>query len=199
VIILANEDNNTAKTNIVDEKNQEEKVDLAEQSDVEDNIMDDADTVSDIDLVSELKKKDEEIKYYIDIAQRVKAEFENYKKRINREREQLYTDITAEVIARFLPVLDNLERAASVECTSEDGKAYAEGVNMVLKQFKEVMSKAGVEEIPAMDEQFDPNFHNAVMHVEDDDYGPNTVIEVLQKGYKLKDKVLRYSMVKVAN
>ena len=102
----------------------------------------------------------------------------------------------ADTAAAFLPVYDNLERALKQETADE---AYKKGVEMTMTQLKEVLTKLGIEEIPALGEPFDPNLHNAVMHVEDESLGENTVAEVFQAGFKLGDKVIRFSMVKVAN
>ncbi|HBM79771.1 MAG: nucleotide exchange factor GrpE [Clostridiales bacterium] len=148
-------------------------------------------------LDSELKEKDKQLSQYIELAQRIKAEFDNYKKRTIREKEQLYTDISANVILKLLPVVDNLERAVSSDAS--DGKSILEGLKMILKQIKDVLCKEGVEEIQSVGKNFDPNLHNAVMHIEDKSYKANTIVEEFQKGYKLKDKVIRHSMVKVAN
>jgi len=137
---------------------------------------------------------------YFDKIQRNAAEFDNYKKRTAKEKEALYSEAFADAVEAFLPVVDNLERAVSaITGESNELKTLREGVDMVCKQLKEVIQKLGVEEIEAQGMTFDPQFHNAVMHLEDEAFGENEVVEVLQKGYKLKDKVLRHSMVKVAN
>ena len=126
---------------------------------------------------------------------RMAAEYDNYRKRTQKEREAAYTDAAADVIKEILPVIDTLERAAQFG----DGDKLSEGVNMTLKMFEEVLAKLGVEEIKAKGEQFDPELHNAVMHGEDENFGENTVAEVFQKGYKKGDRVIRYAMVKVVN
>ena len=126
---------------------------------------------------------------------RMAAEYDNYRKRTQKEREAAYTDAAADVIKEILPVIDTLERAAQFG----DGDKLSEGVNMTLKMFEEVLAKLGVEEIKAKGEQFDPELHNAVMHGEDSELGENIVAEVFQKGYKKGDKVIRYAMVKVVN
>lgn len=148
-------------------------------------------------LKKQLQEKDNELRAYTELAQRVKAEFDNYKKRIAKEREQQYTDITGDIIFKFLPIIDNLERAISVN--SDDSSIIADGIEMILKQFKEILSKEGVEEIEALGQQFNPYYHEAVMHIEDEEYESNAITEVFRKGYKIKDKILRHSMVKVAN
>ena len=127
---------------------------------------------------------------------RLMAEFDNYKKRSARERENIYTDIRVDTVTKFLPVYDNLARALAAETADE---AYKKGVEMTFHQLLEVFKSLGVEEIPAEGEAFDPNLHDAVMHVEDENYGDNVIVQELQKGFKLGDKVIRFSMVKVAN
>lgn len=123
------------------------------------------------------------------------AEYDNFRKRTAKEREGLYADAYADLLVKILPVLDNLERAAQYS----DAATVAQGVTMTLKSFTEVLTGLGIAEIEAQGKPFDPNLHNAVMHVEDDQYGESEVIEVLQKGYIRSGKVLRHAMVKVAN
>ena len=126
---------------------------------------------------------------------RMAAEYENFRKRSAKEREGVYADACADCIAALLPVLDNLERAAQYK--NDDPATVAKGLEMTLKSFYDTLGKLGVTEIPA--ETFDPNVHNAVMHVEDDEHGESEIVEVLQKGFAKGDKVIRYAMVKVAN
>ena len=127
---------------------------------------------------------------------RVAAEYENYRRRSARERENLYTDATAAAVSALLPVLDNLERAVAQPTADE---AYMKGVDMTLKQYYECLSKLGVKEIPALGEQFNPELHNAVMHVEMENCDDNTVVEVFQKGFIMGERVVRHAIVKVAN
>ena len=127
---------------------------------------------------------------------RMAAEYDNFRKRSQKEREGLYADIKADTLLKFLPVYDNLERALSTPTSDE---AYRKGVEMTMVQFNQTLEKLGITEIPALGEKFDPNVHNAVMHVEDESLGENEVVEVFQKGFKLNDKVIRFAMVKVAN
>lgn len=127
---------------------------------------------------------------------RLAAEYDNFRKRSQKEKENAWTDAKAETILSFLPVFDNLERALKAPCSDE---AYAKGVEMTMNEFKKILSKLGVEEIPALGAPFDPNFHNAVMHVEDETVGENTIVEVFQTGFTSGDKVVRFAMVKVAN
>lgn len=131
---------------------------------------------------------------------RLYAEFENYKKRTQKEKDARYADAVIDSVAEILPVLDNLDRALAVEVTSEDAKSFKDGVEMTKKQMVESLAKLGVTEITAVGEQFNPNLHNAVMHVDDETVGENIVVEEFMKGYIYKEeRVVRYSMVKVAN
>ena len=127
---------------------------------------------------------------------RLAAEYDNFRKRTIKEKEASYGNGKSDAVQKMLPVYDNLERALKQETTDE---AYAKGVQMIMTQLKTVLEKLGIEEIPALGETFDPNFHNAVMHMEDDSLGENTVAEVFQTGFKIGDKVIRHAMVKVAN
>ena len=127
---------------------------------------------------------------------RLAAEYDNFRKRSAKEKESAWSDSKANTAAAFLPVYDNLERALKAPCTDE---AYQKGVEMTMNQLKDVLTKLGIEEIPALGEKFDPNCHNAVMHVDDDSVEDNTIVEVFQTGFKSGDKIVRFSMVKVAN
>ena len=135
------------------------------------------------------KQMDEKEEQYLRLA----AEYDNFRK---RSQEGLYQGAKSDAVAAFLPVYDNLERALKQETADE---AYKKGVEMTMTGLKEILSKLGVEEIPALGETFDPALHNAVMHVEDESAGENTVVDVFQAGFKLGDKVIRFAMVKVAN
>ena len=127
---------------------------------------------------------------------RLAAEFDNFRRRTGKEKEGLWGDATAAAVTAFLPVYDNLERAMKQETADE---AYKKGVAMTMTGLQDVLVKLGVETIPALGETFDPNLHNAVMHVEDGNAGENTIVEVFQQGFRLGEKVLRFAMVKVAN
>ena len=127
---------------------------------------------------------------------RILAEFENFKKRSQKERETLYNSILSDVVEVILPVLDNLENAVKVE-TKDEG--YKKGIELVLKQFNDVLKSKGVEEIEALGQTFDPELHEAVRSVQDDEKGEKEVVEVYRKGYKIGSKVIRHSMVAVAN
>ncbi|MCX7694563.1 MAG: nucleotide exchange factor GrpE [Caloramator sp.] len=149
-----------------------------------------------ISIKNQLDEKTKECNEYLELLKRTKAEFDNYRRRTQKEKETIYDDGFADAIKNILPILDNLERAV---LSSEERTPFYEGVEMTLKLFKDTLSKLGIEEIPALNEKFDPNFHNAVMHIEDETLEENIIVEVFQKGYKYKEKILRYSMVKVAN
>ena len=127
---------------------------------------------------------------------RLYAEYENYRKRSAKEREALYSQVKADTVTGFLPVYDNLERALKTGSTDE---AFLKGVEMTMTQLEGVFEKLGLKPIEAVGKPFDANLHNAVMHVEDENYGENEVVEEFQKGFMLGDKVIRFSMVKVAN
>ena len=141
------------------------------------------------------KLREWEDKYF-----RLFAEFDNFKKRSAREKDARYADAVIDTAGAMLDVLDNLQRALTTEVASDDAKALYDGVALVEKQMKEVLAKLKITEIPALGEQFDPNVHNAVMHIEDETVDDNTVVEEFMKGYIYKDsRVVRHSMVKVAN
>ena len=124
------------------------------------------------------------------------AEYDNFRRRSAKEKTDAYSRAKGDAALAFLPVFDNLQRALTAPCTDA---AYAKGVEMTMTQLRDVLTKLGIEEIPTLGEQFDPNLHNAVMHVDDDSVGENTIVEVFQSGFKMGDKVIRFSMVKVAN
>ena len=127
---------------------------------------------------------------------RICAEYDNFRKRSQKEKEALYKDVKADTLKSFLPVYDNLLRALAQP--TEDA-AYAKGVEMIMAQFNSTMEKLGVEKIESLGQSFDPAFHNAVMHVDDESKGENEIVEVFQEGFKMGDKVIRFAMVKVAN
>jgi molecular chaperone GrpE len=127
---------------------------------------------------------------------RLAAEFDNYRKRITKEREALYGDIRSDTIKQLLPVYDNLARALDQECADD---AFYKGVALTMAQLKDILEKCGVTEIPAVGAPFNPDLHNAVMHTEDPALGASTVAEEFEKGFMLGGKVIRCSMVKVAN
>ena len=127
---------------------------------------------------------------------RLAAEYDNYRKRTAKEKENAWSEAKAQTVAAFLPVYDNLERALKQETADE---AYKKGVEMTLKGLQDALTGLGVEVIPALGESFDPNRHNAVMHCDDEEAGESTIVEVFQQGFICGEKVIRFSMVKVAN
>ena len=148
-----------------------------------------------VDNKDELVKKQEELDELTDRYKRVMAEFENHKKRSQKERETLYNMVLSDIIGSILPVVDNLENAAKAETQDTN---YKQGVEMVLKQFKEVLRLKGVEEIKTVGEIFDPSLHEAVSSIQDDTKKSQEIVQEYRKGYKIGSKVIRHSMVVVA-
>ncbi|GFZ30920.1 protein GrpE [Clostridium zeae] len=195
------EDVNTSE---VENENLEEKDTLEEV--LEGEILEDIEFESSNDNVTsfkdeitKLKNENSKLNNELDALKerllRLNAEYENFRKRTSKEKEGIYTDACEDVLKEMFPVLDNLERAVTVDGSVDDLK---KGVDMTVRQFKNAFEKLGVEEIEANGE-FDPNLHQAVMHIEDGNLGANTIADVFQKGYKKGSKVLRFTMVKVAN
>ena len=147
-------------------------------------------------LKAQLKEEKEKSDEYYEHLKRNMAEFDNFKKRISKEKDMMYNTISASVISELLPILDNFEKALNSESTDE---SYKNGMAMIYGQLIDALNKIGVEEIEALNTTFDPNFHEAVMHVEDENFGEKEVVEVFRKGYKIGDTIIRHAMVKVAN
>lgn len=145
--------------------------------------------------VENSKRLSKEVEALRDKLMRLDKEYENHRNRSAKEKEEIYDNAVVDTLKEIVPAIDNLERAVSA--VGDEG-ALRTGVEMTLKSLLDSLAKLGVEEIPT-NEGFDPNVHQAIMHVHDDSYGENEVVEVFQKGYKKESKVLRYSMVKVAN
>jgi molecular chaperone GrpE len=143
--------------------------------------------------------RDEKIEELTDRVKRQMAEFENFRKRTEKEKSSMYEMGARDIIERILPVIDNFERGLAVIPEDKKEDPIAEGMEKIYKQIQKVFEEAGVKPIEAAGKEFDPNFHNAVMHVEDESLGENIVAEELQKGYMYRDSVVRHSMVKVAN
>ncbi len=127
---------------------------------------------------------------------RTLAEYGNFRKRSQQEKDEVYPRAVANTIEAFVPILDTFERALSAPCTDE---GFKRGVEMILHNFKEVLTRQGVEEFGVAGEPFDPQMHNAVMHIEDEEFAENSIVEVFQKGYRLGERIIRHAMVKVAN
>lgn len=151
--------------------------------------------------VSETDALKDELAQQKDRFLRLQAEYENYRRRSQTEMTRRYEDALVDVCNCWLPVLDNLDRAieAAEKAETEEGKNIGEGVELVRRQALDVMKNLGVEEIPALGETFDPKWHEAVHHIEDDKYGENEISAVMKKGYRIGERVLRHAMVQVAN
>ena len=154
---------------------------------------------SDENLEEKQDKKDIAIADLTDRLKRSMAEFDNFRKRSEKEKATMFDMGARSIAEKILPVVDNFERAMVAAPKEGDGKAFADGITMIYNQLKKTLEDLGVKPIDCVGQPFDPNFHNAVMHVEDESLGENVVAEELLKGYMYKDSVLRHSMVKVAN
>lgn len=146
-----------------------------------------------------LEKKDEEIASLTDRVKRSLAEFDNYRKRTEKEKAAMYGMGLKDVVEKILPVVDNFERGLATVPEDKKDEAFVTGMQAVYKQFMTTLDSLGVKPIEAVGKEFDPNLHNAVMHIEDENLGTNVVAEEFQKGYLYQDTVIRHSMVKVAN
>ena len=145
---------------------------------------------------SELEKAQKSLAAEHDKYLRLAAEYDNFRKRSRKEKEDLYQDVRAETVGKFLPVYDDLERALANETEDE---AYKKGVELIMTELRKIMTGLGVEEFGEKGDPFDPNAHNAVMHVENEELGENVIAQVFQKGFRIKEKVIRHAVVQVAN
>ena len=188
----------TEEMNNIENEELEEAVEEAEVNEDKETA-EEVNAEDDLALVKRLKddnkKLSNEVEALKDRLLRITAEYENFRKRTAKEKEGIYADACADVLKEMVPTVDNLERALAVDGSVEDLK---KGIEMTIKGFQTSLEKLGVEEI-SVEEGFDPNYHQAVMHVQDENFGQNSVAEVFLKGYKKGDKIIRYSMVKVAN
>lgn len=203
------ENKNIDNNEVIEENNENIEVNAEEilsedelKKETEENAAEDAKEKNEEDELDMLRKSKDQIQKLTnevdalkDRLLRITAEYENFRKRTAKEKEGIYTDACSDVIKEMLPVVDNLERAIAVDGSVEDLK---KGIEMTIKGLDTSLQKLGVEEIDASGE-FDPNLHQAVMHVEDENLEKNVVTEVFMKGYKRGDKVIRHSVVKVAN
>ncbi len=153
--------------------------------------------VVDLDILAVKKAVEAETANLVNRLQRAQADFINYKKRVERTRFQDKARYEGNLIMDLLPILDNLERALNFDCSDEEQKKFIKGLDLIIKQFKDLLFKKGLEEIPALDKQFDPYCHEAVEQVMDENIANNLIVEVLQKGYMFGERVLRPSLVKV--
>lgn len=169
-----------------------------EEKDVEETL-----TTEETEEVTQKTKEEEleeKLQEQTDKYMRLYAEYDNFRKRSQREKDARYADALIDTIEQILPIGDNLERALQTEVNTEEAQKLKDGVEMVMKQFKEILTKLDVTEIEAVGNEFDPNLHNAVMHIEDETIDTNTVVEEFMKGYIYNNqRVIRHSMVKVAN
>ncbi|SES66588.1 molecular chaperone GrpE [Anaerobranca gottschalkii DSM 13577] len=175
---------------------QEDKQDLTEEEkQVEENIGENKEN-------SEIEKLTKEKEELFNRLQRLQADFENFRKRMTKEKTEILNFANADLVTALLPVLDNFQRALSGQEKNLDKNGeylkFLEGIQMIYRQFKDILEKEGLKEIDCLDKPFDPNFHEAIMQVEDIDKPENTVVEVLQTGYTFKDKLIRPAMVKVS-
>ena len=181
-----------------DEHTENEEVEASEEKEESDS----ADTASEEKkgfFKKKKDKKDEQIEDLTDRLRRQMAEFENFRKRTEKEKSQMFDMGAKTIVEKVLPVIDNFERGLAAVPEDKKEDAFVVGMDKIYKQFLTTLEEAGVKPIEAVGQEFDPNFHNAVMHVEDEELGENIVAEELQKGYMYRDAVVRHSMVKVAN
>jgi len=179
--------------------NKTEKETVEEVKEVASEDVENAEKVDTDPTVEELEKRiaelEDALKAKEDQYLRMAAEYENFRRRSKEERETAYNDAAADTIGEILPIIDNLERASLYE----DGEKVKEGLVMIAKSVSDVFSKLGVESMGSIGEEFDPNYHNAVLHAEDDSLGENEITDVFQKGYKKGNRIIRFAMVKVVN
>ncbi|MBO4338883.1 MAG: nucleotide exchange factor GrpE [Clostridiales bacterium] len=154
-------------------------------------------TAEENEEITEIEKIKKELEEKADRLLRTLAEYDNFRKRSIKEKEQAYSDTKADILSSFLPVIDNVERAMNNDNASYED--YKKGAEMIFAQFLKVISDSGVTAYGEKGDAFDPLLHNAVMHIEDENYGENEIVEVFEKGYKLGDRVLRPATVQVAN
>ena len=169
-----------------DTKKPEEQVEEILEEQVEETVETPSETDSLKEQLSQLNEK------YV----RMLAEYDNFRKRSQKEKDAIYPRATADTVEKFLPIIDNFERAMSAPCAHE---TFKKGMDMIFQSFMNTLKSLNVEMIGEAGETFDPQLHNAVMHIEDDKYGENEIVMVLQKGYRIGDRVVRYAMVQVAN
>ena len=178
----------------------EETAETAENADAEASEADSEDPDKKKSFFKKKKdKKDEQIEELTDKVKRQMAEFDNFRKRTEKEKSQMFDMGAKTIVEKVLPVIDNFERGLAAVPEDKKEDAFVVGMDKIYKQFLTTLEEAGVKPIEAVGQEFDPNFHNAVMHVEDEELGENIVAEELQKGYMYRDAVVRHSMVKVAN
>lgn len=179
----------------------EEQTDAAEETEKEEAIEESEDKKKEGGKFFKKKKdkKDEKIEELNDKYTRLFAEFDNFRKRSEKEKTAMFEVGAKSIIEKILPIIDSFERGLATVPEEEKGSGFAEGMDKVYKQLVTSLEEAGVKQIEALGQEFDPNLHNAVMHIEDESFGENVVAEEFQKGYMYRENVVRHSMVKVAN
>ena len=193
-------DNNKDMVEEVTEEVVEEVKEEAEET-VDETVEAAEETTQEVETkeVDKNDKKDKMIEELTDKYKRTFAEFDNFRKRSEKEKAAMYEIGARDIIEKVLPVVDNFERGLAMVLEEDKGTPFVEGMDKIYKQFLKVLDDAGVKPIEAVGEEFNPDYHNAVMHIEDDSYGENIIVEELQKGYTYRESVVRHSMVKVAN
>ena len=193
---MSDEKKNEEVIEVTEAAQTEEKAETPKEEKKEKARKDKAEKKKEDKAAPQEEKKAEPPQAQSDAYLRLLAEYDNYRKRSQREKDSLYADIKADTLLKFLPVYDNLVRALNQPTEDE---AYRKGIEMIMTQFCTTMEKLGVEKIESLGRTFDPTLHNAVMHVDDETKGENEIVEVFQEGFRLGDKVIRFAMVKVAN
>ena len=196
-----NEDNNETVEDVAVESEQ------TAQADDSDNTSDTSEGDEEVkkkgffnkDKKEKKDKKDQKIDELTDQYRRTLAEFDNYRKRTEKEKTAMFEVGAKDIIEKLLPVIDSFERGLATVSEEQKAEPFVDGMDKIYKQLVKQLEDAGVKDIEALDKEFDPNLHNAVMHVEDENVGENIIVEVFQKGYTYRDSVVRHSMVKVAN
>ncbi len=192
----------------IDQENQSEVVeDTTEQEDADGEVCDEDSSTEDggkekksfFKKKDKKDKKDEKIDELTDRLMRNMAEFDNFRKRTEKEKSQMFEIGAKDIIERILPVIDNFERGLAAVTEEEKDSAFVQGIEKIYKQLVTTLEAAGVKQIESVGKEFNPDFHNAVMHTDDEEYGENTVVEEFQKGYMYRETVVRHSMVKVVN
>ncbi len=192
-------DKNTAESQDIDQDESQETEESEEDETVDENNEDVKEKKSFFKKKEKKDKKDEKIEELTDRLMRNMAEFDNFRKRSEREKTQMFEIGAKDIIEKILPVVDNFERGLVAASPEDKDNAFVQGIEMIYKQLLTTLESAGVKVIESVGKEFDPNFHNAVMHAQDPELGENTVAEEFQKGYMYRDTVVRHSMVKVVN
>lgn len=197
-----NQDNEAVESTLSEDAAADENTDADGTEDMPEEVKEDGDSKDKKSFFKKDKKKDKKdaiIEELTDKYKRTFAEFDNFRKRSEKEKSAMYEIGAKDIIERILPVVDNFERGLATVTEEEKDSPFVDGMDKIYKQLIKTLEEAGVKPIEALGKEFNPDFHNAVMHVEDEEFGENVVAEELQKGYMYRDTVVRHSMVKVAN